>query len=634
MRQSVLIGCAAMAMLFFGWLVVVRTQPSSNRSVMSKESEPTTSDSLSTDASPLAKKNVEEPWHGFVGTATCRECHSDICTAFAAHPMGRSASFANEDPPQTLGDASAFDLPRLPGADSYLNYSVDISDGEMIHCEAAKSVQTEEEIYEHRQPVQIAIGSGKRGKSYITHENGVLLMSPLTWYSQAGKWDLSPGYELHNRHFQRRIVDGCVQCHTSTPQYISDSSNLFEENPFRELPIGCERCHGPGQEHVAYHQSSGDSPERSAQDPVCRLNDLNAAQMNSVCFQCHLIGESRVLRPGMTDFDFRPGMSVNDVWVTFLRSNAGVDSEQKTEAVSHVEQMLQSKCFQGSDGEFGCTSCHDPHQQPPEESSKKFYSEKCISCHSTPPEACVSENQPVADTNCIACHMPGVKANDVPHTSQTDHRILRQPLQKNTPVKSGTGGGNFTLEVYNDGKTAVPESELDRARAIQMVATAESTGKAVFSVEAVPMLEKWLKSSPDDYLALESLGTAYHFIGDVNRAEEYWKRGLQLRPGDERFLRRLMFLYHEENRLDAGIEMGLRIVAINPRDYEVHGRLAHMFGNTNNFLQGIPHATRAIQLSPSTSELYGWLAEAYRRTGDDSKANEFQSLYQKLARKR
>ncbi len=91
--------------------------------------------------------------------------------------------------------------------------------------------------------------------------------------------------------------------------------------------------------------------------------------------------------------------------------------------------MRSSACFRGTNGQMRCTTCHDPHFVPQPDEKAEFYRERCNRCHaehgcSLPLE---EREQPPALNSCIHCHMPVVGSSDIPHTSQSDHRVLRDP---------------------------------------------------------------------------------------------------------------------------------------------------------------------------------------------------------------
>lgn len=579
-------------------------------------------------ATGYVAKRPELPDDTYVGSEACRDCHREISAMYDKHPMGQSMAKITSGISEVTGASSRFSLPPEPGSPRYYQYEVVSTSEGLVHRESTLQRGTDAVICQKDVVVDFSVGSGKRGKSYITSHDGVLLMSPLTWYTQGNRWDLSPGYELKNLHFQRRIVDGCVQCHSSRPAPDRKSTHLFEKQPFHELAIGCERCHGPGERHVLHHQR--ELKDQHSIDPIVNPRNLSDGLGDAVCFQCHLIGESRVTRYGRSDFDFRPGNRVTDIWLTFLRRGAGVDDSQTTEAVSQVEQMLSSTCYKMSEGQMGCVSCHDPHQVPDVQNRQSFFNGKCLECHKAEPSGCseTPQTRAAVSDSCINCHMSSIKANDVPHTSQTDHRVLRRPEQ--SAPRNGTAKSE--LHIFDAGRPEIPPEEIKRAEAIQMVNLAESTRSVVTAVQAIPVLDEWVKNNPDDALALDALGTAFYLVDDPGRAEQFWKQGLAKKSTDERFLRRLMFLYHDTGQHEKGIKMAGSLIKVNSWDFEVYGRLAHMYGQTGLLDEGIQSAERAIYLNPSAVEIYAWLANAYKVTGNTELSDKNLRLYESMAR--
>ncbi len=75
---------------------------------------------------------------------------------------------------------------------------------------------------------------------------------------------------------------------------------------------------------------------------------------------------------------------------------------------------------------MSCTSCHDPHYEPPVEERVAYYREKCLACHGTHFASKHHASQP----DCTLCHMPAAASTDVAHTQVTDHRIPRRPVEQ------------------------------------------------------------------------------------------------------------------------------------------------------------------------------------------------------------
>src|SRR5262249_7721283 len=144
-----------------------------------------------------------------------------------------------------------------------------------------------------------------------------------------------------------------------------------------------------------------------------------------VCEQCHLQGESRILRRGREQFDYRPGLPLHLFVSVFVRSLNFVD---RPSVGGHSEQMQLSRCYVKSQGKLGCITCHDPHPLPAPNEKGAFYRGRCLSCHketscSLSPAARQEKDR--AD-NCVACHLPRTGSN-IAHTAVTDHRIVRRP---------------------------------------------------------------------------------------------------------------------------------------------------------------------------------------------------------------
>ncbi|MGH9632712.1 MAG: multiheme c-type cytochrome, partial [Bryobacteraceae bacterium] len=248
------------------------------------------------------------------------------------------------------------------------------------------------------------IGSGQVGRSYLIFRNGYLFQSPAAWFTKRSKWDFSPGYEQdEDPAFSRPVTPECLFCHAGSPRPIRGTQNRYEDPPFGVESISCERCHGDADAHIR-------APSRAN---IVNPAKLPASARDSVCEQCHLSGEARILNPGKQLDDFQPGQPLEDVITVYVREAAG----KGFRVVSHVEQLAQSACAQESGGRMWCGTCHDPHQRPVDRVS--FYREKCLSCHADVP----ASNHPKPLDDCAGCHMFRRKTDDGAHTVFTDHLI-------------------------------------------------------------------------------------------------------------------------------------------------------------------------------------------------------------------
>jgi hypothetical protein len=484
-------------------------------------------------------------------------------------------------------------------------------------------------IYDLGLPVAFSVGSGTRGRSYLINIEGRLFASPITWYSQPGRWDLSPGYAAeNNKRFDRQVSEGCLACHAGRVALHDQDRDRFADPPLLELSIGCERCHGPGGQHVAHHAAED---ARENPDSIVNPRKLSGARRDSVCNQCHLQGQRRVVRLGRSEFDFRPGMFLSDNWVIFVKT-AGIESGAAA-AVSQVEQMYASRCYRKSNGSLGCISCHAGHDAHQDELS---YRETCLSCHEGTTAGCsedlVRRQQVTKDDSCITCHMPKFAASDV-HAAQTDHRILRQVRSQEPDAQRPPRPRDDVPVLFEEPGAKVVDKEWNRARGIFLGERVAAGGTADQAQAAVELLQPLENNPSGDVEGLYYLGRALQSLNRPNRAVKAWERVVALQPRHEAAIDALAVHSHETRDLAAARHYYERLIEINPGKARYYGRLAHVLGQEGHLPQAIEAAEKCLELDPSLSQSHAWLVEACRNSGDDrraayheSKLRQFQSL--------
>lgn len=554
----------------------------------------------------------------FVGSHACAECHATISESYSASGMGRSL--------RKIELAEQFDdkIPVTFSPDGHHHYSIERTTEGIFHHERLTD-RDGQTLYDQAVKIDYAMGSGNQGRSYLIDRGGLLFMSPIGWYSRARKWDLSPGYKLpSHQRFERLVTEGCLECHTGQMDAIADQQNRFRQPPFHEESIGCERCHGPGGDHVRFHRSDSVA---AGNDPIVNPKHLDPAPREDVCNQCHLQGEGRYLRDGSHFGDFRPGQRLEDVYVILVKGTRAT-TDGKTQAVSQVEQMRSSLCFQKSDGRFGCVSCHDPHSQPARASLDSFYRDKCRNCHTdrgcSLPEPERLNRQP--NDSCIACHMPHLNAIDVPHTSQTDHRILRVP---GTIAEAGESADE-SPELFDGAEQRLPPSVVDRARGIWLAEQAETKSSPQLAAKAIRILLLVSRQFPKDAEVLNALGMASAIEGQAEDALTYWKQALAVEPNRELTLRAVAIQLQKLGRHAASRPFFEKYLHVQPWNALMWSRYSHLLGQLGETDRAIETAKKAIELDPSHARTYEWLAEIYDRLGDEKQRRQYHDLFQRL----
>ena len=190
--------------------------------------------------------------------------------------------------------------------------------------------------------------------------------------------------------------------------------------------LPASNCHGPGAAHVRAVSSAG---EQGIKDlAIVNPARLTADLANNICMACHEIGDERILRPGKTYGDVRPGAPLDNV-LSILMVPPTRDSPPQADHLQHYYSMTLSKCYRATGGGLRCITCHDPHMEPSSQQAPAYFDKKCLSCHTE--QSCkLSEEkrqQSAVGDDCIGCHMPKRKIGFIARSSLTNHRIVALP---------------------------------------------------------------------------------------------------------------------------------------------------------------------------------------------------------------
>ena len=540
------------------------------------------------------------PEVAYIGSEACADCHPLIAESFAKHSMGRSAALvrATSQGPAEGSESTSFRLKsgaflavrESEGSVYHEAYEVD-SEGRRIP-ELSRSIRVECEI-----------GSGERGKTFLYDREGYLFESPISWFRQkGGHWDLSPGYaSTLERAFDRPIVQDCLYCHIGRSHHRPGTINGYEEPKFSEVAIGCERCHGPGSLHRELHLRDDDvaMPDHTIVNP----SHLDARLRDNVCEQCHLKGKARVPRMGKSLSDYRPGLSLDDYLRVFV---ASIDSDgaHSNDAVSHFEQMRNSRCFIASDGAMGCVSCHDPHELPPEDEKPDYFRQRCLACHgeATGPECArplETDHERPADGNCVACHMPKNGLADIVHTAESDHSIPRE-----APAPSEVPGSieelpSLRLCVYPDqDQITGKEERRDLAVAAAWLWRDHPDRRLEIQKPALEINEKAARDWPEDVLTLFGYGVLLDSEGALERAEETYVKAQSLAPLNPISMTELSKIHERRMQLDRAIDDARLAAQCPPASAKRWTRLATILAKAQRWDEAREACERSLDVDP------------------------------------
>jgi hypothetical protein len=522
----------------------------------------------------------------YVGDASCVGCHDAIAKSYAHHPMGRSLVSA-----RALLDRQVY----TAGANNpftVLGRSFEVTRrGKHLWHRQLRLEELGKPVVELAQEVHWVLGSGSKGYSYLTERDGYLFQTAISWFTQKKRWDLSPGFGPAVLS-GRLVPASCLFCHANGVQEHPSQPDRFEPPVFVGQAIGCERCHGPGEHHV----------RTSDRWDIVNPARLSPELRDAVCEQCHLEGEARALRAGRKLFDYRPGLPLHDFWAVLVREGA---SGEDARAVSHVEQMYQSRCFQKPvDGvKLGCMTCHDPHVHVGPARRQTHYRAACLKCHDPAKgqhpcsEPLARRSQVSPQDSCIDCHMPRQGTWDIAHTAATDHRILRRPPMT-APVHAGSLDPAAVVDFYHDrfpggdpqrqrslglgllkmmATGRLPPQHADQVLRLLELALVNDPGD--FSVrqgkvevyqllrrpgEALAEAELLLPEHPGSWPLLAQAASAAELDGQPERARDYWRQVVDINPFMPEYLLRLVQLQIRAGQLDEAQRYCEHLLQLDP----------------------------------------------------------------------
>jgi predicted CXXCH cytochrome family protein len=313
----------------------------------------------------------------YVGSEACEKCHAEIYAHWKKTPMANVVRDPSAHPEAILPDLRTNPLTKFTKEQVALVYG---------------------SVWKQRYFTKIGDDYFPEGAQWdVTHKvwRPYFVANGTDWWSTLYPPD----------NMQRPTGPTCDGCHSV--DYNIHTKQVAEWN------VGCERCHGPGSEHVA-HPS--------------RANTLNPARMdyvraNDTCIQCHSQGRPLTSPIEGKYYDwpvgYHAGLKLDDFWqleehklgeTTFTHFPDGTAHKNRMQGNDFVQSVMYRRGIT-------CFSCHDVHGTENYAQLRKPVDKLCLDCHGPmspngPRTATLEEHthhkKDSPGSQCIACHMPKI----------------------------------------------------------------------------------------------------------------------------------------------------------------------------------------------------------------------------------
>ena len=322
--------------------------------------------------------------------AACAKCHIEIHSQWTHSRHSKMVQPATTESVQ--GD---FKLARVKLRDS--TFGLRERDGAFYISETYLTGK----LQEHR--VEYTLGNRRIQHYLTTLADGKVIVLPPSWDITRKGWfhnlDIADPDEVEGVQVQvwNKM---CYSCHVSQQEKNFDVEKNEYKTTWLDFGTNCERCHGPGSEHVAHPH-----------DPNTVVQTrLDATRNTMVCAQCHSFRDT-----------FANGFSAGDdyynYFVPILEYNQPRDKDPAYWADGRTRRfsndaygLWQSECF--LKGGATCVACHSAVHQVEIEKNPQLRptaNALCTRCHTAIGEAIAAHTHHAAGSagsSCVECHMP------------------------------------------------------------------------------------------------------------------------------------------------------------------------------------------------------------------------------------
>ncbi len=334
----------------------------------------------------------------YTGAAACAKCHAEIHAKWSQSRHSKMVQPATKA--SVKGDFTRGTL-QLRGAE----YTLAERDGIFYITESTLTGKPAE----HR--VDYTLGNRRIQHYLTTLPSGRVIVLAPSWDVLRRQW--FHNFDIADPDETSEVLvqvwnKNCFSCHVSRQEKAYDSRKNEYRTSWQDFGTNCERCHGPGGEHVARYSAPA-PPLDPARDIVLQTR-LDAARNTMVCAQCHSFRDIYVL-------GYAAGQDYYDYFLPILEAALPENGDPAYWADGRTRRfsndafgLWQSECY--LKGGLACTACHISAHEPEIERNPQLRPDAsvlCTRCHESVGKRLTEHtHHATASTgsSCVECHMP------------------------------------------------------------------------------------------------------------------------------------------------------------------------------------------------------------------------------------
>src|SRR5690554_4480394 len=348
----------------------------------------------------------------FVGSDSCAGCHSKQHSAWRQSQHHHAMAHAGPD--TVLGDFedARFDYAGVTTlftrrGERYF-VTTDGPDGELEEFEVLYTFGLDP-----MQQYLVDLGQGRLQALSIVWDTRPAEQGGQRWFHLYPDDEIGHGDPLHWTGAAQNWNFMCADCHVTDYRKGFDADKGSFSPAWSELGVGCEACHGPGSQHLAWAEGEHGLADRGLtvllderrgmhwlheleRVTARRSEPLLSDREQQVCAQCHS------LRSAVAE-GYHAGLPLLDFYRPELLSDPLYFADgQQREEVFISGSFAQSRMHAAG---VTCSDCHQPHSQALRAEGNAL----CSSCHLPTEFDRPTHHFHAADSSgaqCVSCHMP------------------------------------------------------------------------------------------------------------------------------------------------------------------------------------------------------------------------------------